>query len=98
MSLRSRLLAIPLLQEKHLDYVRAIAQNIVDWKPLLPFVESERQLINAAVRQDIKKLATHEEFNKVVTELRDFSEIGGSICWNTSPALATMNEHGIWCE
>ncbi len=74
MPLRSRLLAVPALRDEYLGYVRAIAQDALDWNELQPFVESQRALIDEAVRRDTKKLASYEEFDAAMNALRDFAE------------------------
>lgn len=73
MPLRSRLLTIPALREKYLSDLRSIAGDALDWSKLGPFVEWQRQLIDQAVRQDTKKLASYEEFETAVQSLRDFA-------------------------
>ena len=74
MPLRSRLLAIPKLREKYLGYVRQIAEESLDWTALESFVQSQHELIDQAVQQDTRKLASYEQFEKSVGELQDFAE------------------------
>ncbi len=73
MPLRSRLLAIPALREKYLEHMRSIAEGALDWETLGPFVESQRELIEEAVRRDTKKLASYEQFDEAVGALQEFA-------------------------
>jgi spore coat protein CotH len=60
--LRSKLLAVPALQEKYLGYVRDIAAKWLDWKTLGPLVEQYKTLIDVEVKADTKKLDSYEDF------------------------------------
>lgn len=74
MPLRSRLLQIPELRQQYLGYVREIAQDAMDIKQLGPFIDAQRDLIDQAMREDTKKLASYEEFDAAINRLRDFLE------------------------
>jgi hypothetical protein len=60
--LRSRLLAVPALREKYLGYIRDIATKWMDWKNLGPVVDQYRNLIDADIKTDTKKLDSYESF------------------------------------
>lgn len=60
--LRSKLLAVPALKARYLEYVRKIADESLDWNKLGPVVADYRALITDAVKRDTRKLSTHEEF------------------------------------
>ncbi len=60
--LRSRLLAVPALRERYLDYVRQIAEQQIDWSNLGPTVAELRTLIERDVREDTRKLMSFEDF------------------------------------
>jgi hypothetical protein len=61
--LRSRLLAVPALQERYLGYVREIAENWLDWAKIEPLLTDYRDLIGADVARDTRKLYSTEAFN-----------------------------------
>lgn len=63
MPLRSRLLQVPELRERYLEYIRQIADEQLDWRHLGPRVEHYRQQIGEAVTEDTRKLASNEAFN-----------------------------------
>jgi len=54
--LRSKLLAVPALRQKYLDYVRDIASKWLDWNAVQPMLKSAHDLIAAEVRLDTRKL------------------------------------------
>jgi hypothetical protein len=54
--LRSKLLAVPALRQKYLEYVRDIATRWLDWNALLPMAKSSHDLIASEVRTDTRKL------------------------------------------
>jgi spore coat protein CotH len=60
--LRSKLLAVPALRDKYLEYVRDIATRWLDWKTLGPVVEQYKTLIDASVKADAKKLDSYNGF------------------------------------
>jgi spore coat protein CotH len=68
MPLRSKLLAVPELKARYLEYVRAIAENSLDWNKLGPVVADHRALIRDAVERDTKKLSTFEAFLKATSD------------------------------
>ncbi|MCA9062879.1 MAG: CotH kinase family protein [Planctomycetaceae bacterium] len=60
--LRSKLLAVPALKQRYLDYVRQIAEKSLDWKQLGPVVAQYRALIRDEVQRDTKQLSTYDAF------------------------------------
>jgi hypothetical protein len=60
--LRSRLLAVPALRKRYLEYVLDIANNWLDWTKLGPIVRRELDMIDADVKRDTRKLFTYEAF------------------------------------
>lgn len=61
MPLRSRVLAVPELRERYLQYVKLIA-NDLSWKNMGPVVARHRELVAKQVKLDTKKLTTWESF------------------------------------
>jgi CotH protein len=68
MPLRSKLLAVPELRTRYLEYVRKIAQDSLDWNELGPVVEGYRALIQDAVQRDTRKLSTSEAFQRATAD------------------------------
>lgn len=64
--LRSKLLAVPALRQRYLEYVRQIAQKSMDWNTVLPFVQSSHALIAADVRKDTRKLYDNAGFEAAI--------------------------------
>jgi len=65
--LRGRLLAIPTLRAKYLNYVHQIAESSLDWDYLGPLVAQQRGLIEQAVREDTKQLGSYEAFDEATS-------------------------------
>ena len=65
--LRSKLLAVPALQERYLQHVKTIAQEWLDWERLGPLVASYRALIIDEVAADTRKNGTTETFLKLTS-------------------------------
>lgn len=65
--LRSRLLAVPELRARYLEHVREIAEFALDWERLGPEVARHRALIDAALREDTRKLDPYEAFLRATT-------------------------------
>lgn len=72
--LRSKLLAVPALRAKYLQYVREIAERDLDWATLGPLVERYQRVIRADVERDTRKLYSTEAFSAGVTSLKEFAE------------------------
>jgi hypothetical protein len=75
--LRSKLLAVPALRARYLQYVREIAQNSLDWTALGPFVAGLRELIRKDVERDTRKLSSYEAFLRVTADEKSESEPNG---------------------
>lgn len=60
--LASKLLAVPALRARYLQYVRAIADKWLDWKRLGPLAAQYQNLIADAVKADTRKLASYAAF------------------------------------
>jgi hypothetical protein len=65
--LLSKLLAVPALRTRYLGYVRAIAEQWLDWNKLGPLAEQYHALIAEAVAADTRKLASTAAFQNSVT-------------------------------
>jgi hypothetical protein len=72
--LRSKLLAVPALRARYLQYVREIATTSLDWNRLGPSVARYRALIAEDVKADTRKLFTSEAFEAGVADLQNFVE------------------------
>jgi hypothetical protein len=72
--LRSKLLAVPALRERYMNYVRDIATKWLDWQRLGPIAEGYHALIAADVKADTKKLNTYEAFEADLLALKSFVE------------------------
>ncbi|MCI0641208.1 MAG: CotH kinase family protein [Gemmataceae bacterium] len=66
--LRSKLLAVPSLKAKYLEYVRAIAEDDLNWKKLGPVVAQYRTLIEKEVEIDTRKLMTLAAFQQATAD------------------------------
>lgn len=64
--LASRLLAVPALRTRYLQYVRQIADHCLDPAVLGPRIETYAALIEAEVRADTRKLESDEAFHTAV--------------------------------
>ncbi len=64
----SKLLAVPLLRERYLAYVRQVAETWLRWEKIGPIAQRYHDLIAADVRAETRKLASTEEFEKSLTQ------------------------------
>lgn len=64
MPLRSRLLAVPELRAKYLQYMREIAEKSLDWKQIEPIITRQTKLIEKEVAADTRKLDSLEAFQQ----------------------------------
>ena len=71
-----KLLAVPALRQKYLDYIRDIATNWLDWKKLGPVATGFQALLLADVKTDTRKLYSTEAFEKAVTEETSYPAMG----------------------
>lgn len=62
----SKLLAVPALKQRYLQYVKLLAENSLDWKKLGPMVENYTKMIDADVAADTHKLDTYDAFREGV--------------------------------
>lgn len=72
--LRSKLLAVPELRAKYLEYCRDIAATWLDWGKLGPVAQQHHQLIATYVEADTRKLVSTEQFGSSLEQLRAFVE------------------------
>ena len=70
--LRSKLLAVPALRQRYLEYVRDIAEQWLDWQKLEPMAAQYQALIAADVKTDTRKLDSFEAFQGGIARLRSF--------------------------
>ena len=80
--LRNRLLAVPELKQRYLQYVKMIAESNLAWEHLGPKVRQIRSLIESEVAADTRKLSTLKSFEDATDDsskpasrsLKEFSE------------------------
>jgi hypothetical protein len=63
----SKMLAVPSLRQKYLQYVRQVAAESLDWGKLQPIVERYRALIDREVAADTRKLETYAAFQEALS-------------------------------
>ena len=68
----SQLLSVPVLRQRYLAHVRTVLNRSLTWETLGPQVEQYKQLIEAEVRADPRKLYTTEAFEASPAELERF--------------------------
>jgi hypothetical protein len=73
--LLSKLLAVPSLRRRYLDYIRDIAEKWLNWAKIGPIVRQYQSLIAADIKTDTRKIGTTEAFFNGLSQ--DSSE-GGS--------------------
>ena len=61
--LRSKLLAVPVLRERYLAYVRDIARRWLDWNRIGPLVRQWQALIESDIKADTRKLYSTAAFH-----------------------------------
>jgi hypothetical protein len=72
--LRSKLLAVPALRAKYLQYMRDIATKWLDWKTLEPLVTKYHAMIADDVRTDTHKIdPSYASFEAGVASIRNFA-------------------------
>lgn len=62
MALRNRLLAVPKLRARYLEYVQQIAEKSLNWDTIGPLVTAQAALIRDHVTADTRKLTSTEAF------------------------------------
>jgi hypothetical protein len=75
--LRSRVLAVPRLRAKYLEYVRTIAEHSLDWKNLGPLVAQYRELIRNEVEADTRKLSSLAAFEAATADGAEAGSVPG---------------------
>jgi hypothetical protein len=65
--LRSKLLAVPALRDRYLNYVRTVTEQCLDWNKLAPIVAQRRALIEKDVQADTRKLESLEAFKAALS-------------------------------
>ncbi|TWU03428.1 CotH kinase family protein [Neorhodopirellula pilleata] len=65
--LRSKVLAVPKYREQYLANVRQIAEESLDWNNIGPFVQTQANLIDDAVKTETRKLGSYESFRSAVS-------------------------------
>lgn len=65
--LRSKLLAVPSLKARYLEYVHQLAEEDLNWKTLQPVIADYRKLIESEVKADTRKLTTFAEFEAALS-------------------------------
>lgn len=84
--LRSRLLAIPELQERYLAYLRDIAERWLDWETLGSIAEHVHALIDADMQTDTRALYSYDDFAASLTDLERFVTERREFLLNEIPA------------
>jgi hypothetical protein len=69
-ALLAKLLAVPALRARYVEYVKDIAKNWLDWNKLGPMIDRWQSLIAADVKADGRKLNSTDAFTKAVTQDR----------------------------
>jgi spore coat protein CotH len=82
--LRSKVLSVPTLQARYLQYVRAIAEQL-DWSKLGPVVAKHRAMIDNEVKIDTRKLETHEAFLKATADTAESNSAAPEQGWRAAP-------------
>jgi CotH protein len=76
----AKVLAVPALRAKYLDFIREIAEKSLDWNAVRPIVSQYRELIADDVARDTRKLFSTDEFVRTTADdpaygtLRSFFE------------------------
>jgi len=55
-------LAVPELKQAYLAKVRQLAEEDLDWAKMAPTVKALRELVDAEIKADTRKLSSYEEF------------------------------------
>ena len=77
--LLNRLLAVPSLRTRYLQYVKDMATNWLDWKRLGPLAAQFQALIDADVQRDTRKLDSYEAFRMLVERDREIVGARGPV-------------------
>lgn len=83
--LRSKLLAVPELRDRHLANLRTLASESLAPEHFAPLVARYRDLIAEEVKQDSRKLASYEAFLTATA-----TEAGGPVDQGSRPRLSLL--------
>jgi hypothetical protein len=72
--LRSKLLNVPSLRAKYMQYMREIATKWLDWKTLEPLAMKYQAMIAADVKADVHKIDSNGQFDSGIAALRNFAD------------------------
>ena len=73
--LLSKLLAVPALRQRYLEYVRDLAKRWLDWEKLGPIATQYHNLIAEYVAADSRKLYSQQAFeNSLTAEIKKFAD------------------------
>jgi hypothetical protein len=72
--LRAKLLAVPSLRARYLEYANQVATKWLDWNTLGPLVTGHQALIAADVETDTRKLDSFEAFRDGAEALKRFAD------------------------
>jgi len=82
MPLRSKLLAVPQYRTRYLQYLRTIAEKSLTHKNLSPVIAHYRELMDAEVKIDTRKMSSHDAFAHAIAPLQE----------NEAPAPGSLND------
>lgn len=85
--LRSRLLAVPELQKRYLQYVLEIAERWLDWQNVGPLAQRYYDLIEADMVHDTRSVASYGEFTESLQGLEEFMQLRRDYLLGTVPDL-----------
>jgi len=85
--LRSRLLAVPELQKRYLEYMLDVAERWLDWETLGPIAEQYQALIDADMAVDTRALTSYEQFQGALADLEAFVTARREYLLATLPGL-----------
>jgi hypothetical protein len=60
--LRSKIFAVPELKQAYLAKIRQLAQEDLDWAKMAPTVKALRDLVDAEIKADTRKLTSYQAF------------------------------------
>ena len=80
MPLRSKLLAVPQYHARYLQYIRTIAEKSLTHKNLSPVIAHYRELMDAEVKGDTRKMSSYDAFTHATAPLeRNVDQPHGSL-------------------
>ena len=90
--LRSRLLAVPELQKRYLEYMLDVAERWLDWETLGPIAHEYQALIDADMAVDTRSLFSYEQFQGALSDLEAFVTARREYLLATLPGLIDQIE------